>query len=98
MAGKLKAANKVAGLVSPRSTVESLGVFKHLLADVLHTDQIGLLYGAAPQDLGPKASLEAVAGADCIILVGGDPLDDHGVVVRRCWATRSSGPSTWAPR
>ena len=80
VAGKLKAAGKVAGLVSPRATVESLGVFKHLLADVLHSDQIGLLYGAAPQDLGPKASLDAVAGADCIVLVGGDPLEGQKVL------------------
>jgi formate dehydrogenase major subunit len=77
VAGKLRAAGKVAGLVSPRATVESLGVFKHLLVDVLGSDQIGLLYGAAPQDLGPKANLAAVAAADCIILVGGDPLDDQ---------------------
>ena len=70
----------MAGLVSPRATIETLGVFKHLLADVLGSDQIGLLYGAAPQDLGPKASLNDVAGADCIVLVGGEPLDGQKVV------------------
>jgi formate dehydrogenase major subunit len=80
VAGKLKAAANVAGLVSPRATVEALGVFKHLLADVLHSNQIGLLYGAAPTDLGPKASLSEVAGADCVVLVGGDPLDGQKVL------------------
>jgi formate dehydrogenase major subunit len=80
VAGKLKAAGKVAGLASPRATVESLGVFKHLIGDVLGSDQISLLYGAAPQDLGPKANLNDVAGADCIILVGGEPLDGQKVV------------------
>ncbi len=80
VAERFRAAQKVAGLVSPRATVEALGVFKHLLADVLHSDQVGLLYGSAPQDLGPKASLETVAGADCIILVCGDPLDGQKVL------------------
>jgi formate dehydrogenase major subunit len=80
VAGKLKAANKVAGLASPRATVESLGVFKHLIGDILGSDQISLLYGAAPQDIGPKASLNDVAGADCIVLVGGEPLEGQKVV------------------
>jgi formate dehydrogenase major subunit len=80
VAARLKGANKVAGLASPRATLESLGVFKHLLADVLKSDQIGLLYGAAPQDVGPKASLDVVAGADCIVLVGGDPLEGQKVL------------------
>lgn len=80
VAGKLRAAGKVAGLASPRATIESLGVFKHLLSDVLCSEQVALLYGAAPQDVGPKASLDAIAGADCIVLVGGDPLDGQKVV------------------
>lgn len=80
VAGKLKAAGKVAGLVSPRATVESLGVFKHLIGDALGSDQISLLYGAAPQDFGPKASLNDVAGADCIVLVGGEPLEGQKVI------------------
>jgi predicted molibdopterin-dependent oxidoreductase YjgC len=80
VASKFKAAGKVAGLVSPRATVETLGVFKHMMADVLHSDQISLLYGAAPQDLGPKATLADIAGADCIVLVGGEPLDGQKVI------------------
>jgi len=79
VAGQLRAAGSVAGLASPRATIESLGMFKHLLTDVLGSDQIALLYGAAPQDVGPKASLQAVADADCIVLIGGNPLEGQKV-------------------
>ena len=80
VAGKLKAAGqgRRPGL-APRDQRDARRV-QAPHADVLGSDQIGLLYGAAPQDLGPKASLADVAGADCIVLVGGDPLDDQKVI------------------
>jgi len=81
VAGQLKAAGSVAGLVSPRATVESLGVFKHLMSDVLHSSEVGLLYGQMPPvDLGPRASLRDLDAADLIVLVGDDPLESQKVV------------------
>lgn len=81
VADGLRQADGVAGLASPRATVESLGAFRHLMVDVLGSSQVGLLYGEAPiEDLGARARLPEVPAADCIVLVGADPLEDQMVV------------------
>jgi predicted molibdopterin-dependent oxidoreductase YjgC len=81
VAQQLRAAGSVAGLASPRATVESLGVFKPLLSDVLSSSEVGLLYGQVPPlDMGQRGAVKDVADADCIILAGDDPLDGQKVI------------------
>lgn len=81
VARRLTEAQRVAGLASPRTTNEALVAFSRFLKEVLGSDQIALLWGEAPPlDLGTSARLPDVARADCIVVVGGDPLADQKVV------------------
>jgi formate dehydrogenase major subunit len=81
VAQQLRAAGSVAGLASPRATVETLGVFKHLLSDVLGSNEVGLLYGQVPPlDMGNRGTVKDVDQADCIIVAGDDPLDGQKVI------------------
>ena len=77
---KLKA-GKAFGLASPRATNEELAAFSRLFSEVLKSTEVALLYGEVPpQSLGTVATLADVANADCIVVVGGDPLEHQKVV------------------
>ncbi len=85
VAAKSFAGKKVAGLASPRLTNEALAAFKSLFAEKLKSAEVGLAYGEVPSlGLGglpaAVASLSDIANADCIIIVGGDPLENQKVV------------------
>jgi NADH dehydrogenase/NADH:ubiquinone oxidoreductase subunit G len=86
VASRLRAAGPVAGLASPRATMEELTVFAALFAGPLASDQVGLLYGKMPVTFGQTATLADLQGADLIVVVNARPLDDQkvvGYVVRR---------------
>lgn len=70
-----------AGLASPRLPDEALSAFAFFFNEVLNSNEVGLLYGEAPPlDLGTPATLADVANADCIAIIGGDPLAQHKVI------------------
>lgn len=77
----LQEARVPAGLASPRLTSESLAAFALFFQEVLRSDEVSMLYGEVPPaDLGERASLEDLAAADCIVVIGGDPLREQKVV------------------
>ncbi len=77
----LQRARMPAGLASPRLTSESLAAFALFFQEVLKSDEVSMLYGEVPPtDLGTRAMLPEVAAADCIIVIGGDPLREQKVV------------------
>ena len=77
---RFSAAHKVAGLASPRATNEELAAFHRLFQEAWKSDEVGLLYGEVPPlDLGAAATLPDVANADCVVVVGGDPLEHQKV-------------------
>jgi formate dehydrogenase major subunit len=81
VAKRLRKAQAVAGLASPRTTNESLAAFSHFFREVLKSDEVALLYGEVPPlDLGTPATLEDVPEADCVVVVGGNPLEDQKVL------------------
>ncbi len=81
IAGKFKEAQVVAGLASARLTNESLAAFTCFFNDTLGSGELALLYGdVPPMDLGSPATLQDVAKADCIAVLGGDPLADQKVI------------------
>jgi predicted molibdopterin-dependent oxidoreductase YjgC len=78
---RLQAAHTVAGLVSPRTTNESLAAFSRFFKAVLKSNKVALLHGEVPpMDLGTSATLQDVSTADCVVIVGGNPLADQKVV------------------
>ena len=78
---QMRAAKSVAGLASARTTNESLAAFKRFFADVVKSKQVGMIDGALPPlDLGTRATLKDLPAADCIVVVGGDPLNGHKVL------------------
>lgn len=81
VAQQLKRYPLAAGLASPRLTSEALATFNIFCQEVLQTNEVALLYGEVPPlDLGARATLQDVAAADCLIIMGGDPLEDQKVV------------------
>jgi len=81
VAARLRQYGLVAGLISPRMTSEALATFNIFCQEVLNTNEVALLYGdVPPSDLGARATLQDVAAADCIIVMGGDPLEEQKVV------------------
>ncbi len=86
IASRFKASGPVAGLASPRATMEELSVFRGLFAGPLASDQVGLIYGQMPPSFGQAATLADLEHADLIVVVSGRPLDDQkvvGYIVRR---------------
>lgn len=81
VAREFKTADRVAGLASPRLTNESLAAFACFFHETLGSGEVGLLYGEVPPlDLGEGASLQDIVHADCIAVIGGDPLEDQKVI------------------
>jgi formate dehydrogenase major subunit len=73
-------ARVLAGLASPRLTTESLAAFALFFQEVLKCDEVSMLHGdVPPTDLGRRAMLADVAAADCIVVIGGDPLKEQKV-------------------
>jgi formate dehydrogenase major subunit len=71
---KVRQANTVAGLISPRLPTESLAAFAWFFQEVLKSNEVALLYGEAPPlEVGRTATLADVAAADCVVVIGGDP-------------------------
>lgn len=89
--GKLKA-GKAGGLASPRLTNEELAAFARLFNGLADGSEAALLAGDVPSlGLGGLpaniATLADVEASDCIVVVGGDPLEDQkvlGYLLRRC--------------
>lgn len=78
--GKLRQAQRVAGLASPRLSNESLAAFACFFQETLGSSEVGLLYGEVPPlDLGAVGRLEDISQADCIVVIGGDPLENQKV-------------------
>lgn len=79
IADRLRTA-RPAGIISPRRTTEAMAAFVYLFQEVLSSSEVALLYGHAPPLLGEPASLADVANADCLIVIGTDPLRHQKVV------------------
>ncbi|HEX2973455.1 MAG TPA: molybdopterin-dependent oxidoreductase [Tepidisphaeraceae bacterium] len=81
VAGKFREAHRVAGLATPRLPTESLAAVACFFHEVVMSNEVGLLYGEVPPlDLGRTAALRDVAQADCVIVIGGDPLEQQKVL------------------
>lgn len=81
VAGKLRQAQQVAGLASPRLSNESLAAFACFFQETLGSNEVGLLYGdVPPMDLGTLGKVQDIGQADCVVVIGGDPLEDQKVV------------------
>ncbi len=79
-ANGLRQADAVAGLVSPRTINEGLVAFTCFFNEVLNSDEIALLHGHMPPVVGDPASIGDLNAADCVIVVGGDLLENQKVV------------------
>lgn len=78
---RMRTARTVAGLASARTTNETLASFKRFFADTVKSKQVALLSGVVPPlDIGARATLKDLPAADCIVVVGGDPLVNHKVL------------------
>jgi formate dehydrogenase major subunit len=73
-AAKGLSVGSAAGFITSRTVNETMIAFVAFLNEVLKSDQVSLLHGQAPMDLSPRATLRDVADADCIVVIGGDPL------------------------
>jgi len=89
IAEKVQQAGSVAGLISPRSTNETLASFAWFFQEVLKSNEVALLYGEVPPMLlGRTAALRDVASADCVVVIGGDPMHHQrvlGQLVKRAY-------------
>jgi formate dehydrogenase major subunit len=73
-------ADRVACLASPRLMNESLAALTLFCNETMRTNEVALLYGEAPPfDLGADASLAEVANSDCIVVIGGNPMEHQPV-------------------
>jgi len=79
-ARRLRDSRNVAGLVSPRTINEGLVAFSCFFNEVLSSDELALLHGDVPPEVGEPASLEDLNAADCVIVVGGDLLTNQKVI------------------
>jgi formate dehydrogenase major subunit len=79
-AAGLRQAASVAGLVSPRTINEGMVAFTCFFNEVLSSDEVALLHGNVPPEVGEPASIEDLNAADCVIVVGGDLLKNQKVI------------------
>ena len=81
VAQKFRKAERVACLASPRLMNESLAALTLFFNETMRTNEVAMLYGEAPPlDLGTPASLADVADSDCIVVIGGNPMEHQRVV------------------
>jgi formate dehydrogenase major subunit len=84
--------NSIAGIASSQASNDSLKAFKEFIAGTIGSDLIDAIDGdayrtiikgindpRAQRDLGIETSLEEILKADCIIVVGANPLESHPV-------------------
>jgi len=80
VAEKFRRAERVACLASPRLTNESLTALTLFFNETMRTNEVALLYGEAPPlNIGAPASLADVADSDCIVVIGGNPMEHQRV-------------------
>jgi formate dehydrogenase major subunit len=80
-ASGLKRASSVAGLITARSTDETLVTFSRFFHDVLGSSQVSLISGRVPPlNIGTAATLQDVSDADTIAVIAKDPLESHRVL------------------
>src|SRR5664279_1492433 len=81
VAERFRRAERVACQASPRLLNGSLAALTLFFNETMRTNEVALLYGEAPPlDLGPRASLADVADSDCIVVIGGNPMEHQRVV------------------
>ncbi len=76
----LRETRNVAGLISPRTINEGLVAFSCFFNEVLNSDEVALLHGEVPPEVGEPASIADINDADCLVVVGGDLLKNQKVV------------------
>lgn len=79
-ARRLRETRNVAGLISPRTINEGLVAFSCFFNEVLNSDEVALLHGEVPPEVGEPASIANINDADCLVVVGGDLLKNQKVV------------------
>ncbi len=79
-AKRLRETRNVAGLVSPRTINEGLVAFSCFFNEMLNSDEVALLHGEVPPEVGEPASIADINDADCLVVVGGDLLKNQKVV------------------
>ena len=80
VAQRFRKAERVACLASPRLTNESLAALTLFFNETMRTNEVALLYGEAPPlDIGAPASLADLADSDCIVIIGGNPMEHQKV-------------------
>jgi predicted molibdopterin-dependent oxidoreductase YjgC len=86
VANRLAHSPKVAGLVSPVLTNESLVAITRFFHDVLHSDEVALFHANVPPlGLGEAATLSDIDAADCIVILRANPFEHQKVLA---YATR----------
>jgi len=80
-AENLKKTKKVAGMITPRSTNESLVAFLRMFHDIFRSDQVSLTSGQVPPlDIGTPATMSDLHETDLIVVIGGDPWEHQKVL------------------
>jgi predicted molibdopterin-dependent oxidoreductase YjgC len=79
-AKRLRETRNIAGLVSPRTINEGLVAFSCFFNEILNSDEVALLHGEVPPEVGEPASIADINDADCLVVVGGDLLKNQKVV------------------
>lgn len=78
---QMQKTRQVAGLISNRTSNEGLIAFSSFFNELLYSDEVALLSGEVPpMDMGTQASLGDIADSDCVVVVGGDPVNKQKVV------------------
>ncbi|MFI5378912.1 MAG: molybdopterin-dependent oxidoreductase [Tepidisphaerales bacterium] len=78
VAGRLNKTKKIAGLITTKSTNESLVAFSRMFDDLFRSDQVSLLSGKVPPlDIGEPGNFADLQMADLIIVIGGDPWQEQ---------------------
>jgi len=63
------------------ATSEVLASFKQLFGDALKSKHVSLLGAAVPPlDIGTAATLQDLPAADCVVVIGGDPVHEQRVL------------------
>jgi formate dehydrogenase major subunit len=77
----LRNAARIAGMITVRSTNESLFAFARLFHDVFRSDEISLISASVPPlDIGQRVGLADVSESDCVVVIGGDPWREQKVL------------------
>lgn len=81
VAERLRQASSIAGLVTARSTNQALVAFTRMFHDVFRSDQMSLIRGRVPPlNIGQTVGMAELLAADCVVILGGDPMDNQMVL------------------